>query len=352
MTDVDDEFDDEVVALSAASPPGTSLPGVGRAVELTVQAKTAGQRLDQYLAGQFPDFSRSLIQKAIEAKSVTVNDAATKASFKVRVGDRIRIWLPEATHGPPAPENIPLDILYEDEFLAIINKPFNMVVHPAKGNWSGTLVNALGYHFGAELSKYNGDYRPGIVHRLDRDTSGVILVAKEEWTHRDLAMQFETRKVFKEYTAITAGVLDRDSDYIERRIGHHPRDRVKMMVTDDESDGKEATSFYEVIERFRGYTFCRVQPKTGRTHQIRVHLASVGCPVLADKIYSGRDCLRLSDLVPGAAEDEILMPRQALHAHRLRITHPKLKRVIAVEAPLPPEFQKTLEALRKYRASE
>ncbi len=257
--------------------------------------------MDQYLAGQFPDLSRSLIQKAIQAQSVTVNEAPTKASFKVRVGDRIRIWLPEATHGPPAAENIPLEILFEDEYLAIVNKPFNMVVHPAKGNWSGTLVNALQYHFGSDLSKYNGDYRPGIVHRLDRDTSGVILVAKEEATHRDLAMQFETRKVFKEYIAITSGVLDRDSDYIERRIGHHPRDRIKMIVTDDEEKGKEATSFYEVIERFRGYTYCRIQPKTGRTHQIRVHLASIGCPVVADKLYSGRDCLRLSDLASACA---------------------------------------------------
>jgi 23S rRNA pseudouridine1911/1915/1917 synthase len=346
MADIEDDFDEDVVSLPE---PAVALPGVGRAVELTVQAKTAGQRLDQYLAGQFPDFSRSLIQKAIEAGSVTVNDAGTKASFKVRVGDRIRIWLPEPAHGPPAAENIPLDVLYEDEFLAIINKPADMVVHPAKGNWSGTLVNALQYHFGGDLSKYYGDYRPGIVHRLDRDTSGVILVAKEEYTHRDLALQFETRKVFKEYVAVTTGVLDRDSDYIERRIGHHPRERIKMMVTDDEEAGKEATSFYEVIERFRGYTFCRIQPKTGRTHQIRVHLASIGCPVLADKIYSGRDCLRLSDLVSNPVDDEMLMPRQALHAHRLRINHPKLKRVIAVEAPLPEEFQKTLSALRTFR---
>lgn len=326
-------------------------PGIGRAVELTVQAKTAGQRLDQYLAQQFPDFSRSLIQKAISAESVTVNDAPSKASFKVRVGDRVRIWLPEPNHGPPAPENIPLEILYEDEFLALVNKPYDMVVHPAKGHWSGTLVNALQYHFG-QLSAAYGDYRPGIVHRLDRDTSGVILIAKEETTHRELALQFETRKVFKEYIAITAGVLDRDSDYIERRIGHHPHDRVKMMVTDEEDEGKEATSFYEVIERFRGYTFCRVQPRTGRTHQIRVHLASVGCPVLADKIYSGRDILRLSDLVPHlrAEQDEVLMPRQALHAHRLRLFHPRKREVISVEAPLPPEFVRTLEALRRHRA--
>jgi len=176
-------------------------------------------------------------------------------------------------------------------------------------------------------------------------------VAKDEATHRDLAMQFERRKVFKEYVAITAGVLDRDSDYIERRIGHHPRDRIKMIVTDGEDDSKEASSFYEVIERFDGYTFCRIHPRTGRTHQIRVHLASVGCPVLADKIYSGRDRLLLSDLEPGidSEADEVLMPRQALHARRLRLYHPRLRRTIEAEAPLPPEFEKTLAALRRYR---
>src|SRR5262249_19856991 len=156
-----------------------------------------------------------------------------------------RITIPKSSHEAPAPEDIPLEILYEDEFLAVVNKPFDMVVHPAKGHWSGTLVNALQFHFG-NLSQVNGDYRAGIVHRLDPDTSGVILVAKEEMTHRDLALQFENRKVFKEYLAITAGVLDRDSDYIERRITHHKHDRVKMAVTDDEDDGKEATSFYEV----------------------------------------------------------------------------------------------------------
>jgi 23S rRNA pseudouridine1911/1915/1917 synthase len=321
-----------------------------RALDLTAKRKVEGLRLDQYLVSLFPDYSRSVIQKVIDATAVTVNGSPAKASYKVRYGDHIRIWLPEATHDVPVPEDIPLEVLYEDEFLALINKPADMVVHPAKGHWSGTLVNALSYHFG-QLSHLSGDYRPGIVHRLDRDTSGVILVAKDELAHRDLSYQFEHRKIFKEYLAVTAGVLDRDSDYIESRIGHHPRDRVKMAVTDQEDDGKEACSYYEVIERFRGFSFCRIQPRTGRTHQIRVHLASIGCPVLADKAYGGRDRVLLSDLVPDldAAAEEVLMPRQALHASRLRFYHPRLREVIDVRAPLPPDFEKTLAALRKYR---
>jgi 23S rRNA pseudouridine1911/1915/1917 synthase len=320
-------------------------------VDLTVKRKAEGLRLDQYLVSVFPGYSRSVIQKVIDAGAVTVNGTPAKASYKVRYGDHIRVWMPEPTHDVPVPEDIPLDVLYEDEFLAVINKPADMVVHPAKGHWSGTLVNALQFHFG-QLSHISGDYRPGIVHRLDRDTSGVILIAKEEMAHRDLSYQFEHRKVFKEYTAITAGVLDRDSDYIEGRIGHHPHDRVKMAVLDDdEEDAKDACSYYEVIERFRGYTLCRINPRTGRTHQIRVHLASVGCPVLADKIYGGRDELRLSHLVPDlpAEKDEVLLPRQALHASRLRFYHPRLRTLLEVEAPLPPEFEKTLAALRQHR---
>jgi 23S rRNA pseudouridine1911/1915/1917 synthase len=229
-----------------------------------------------------------------------------------------------------------------------------MVVHPAKGNWSGTLVNALQHHF-SQLSSVNGDYRPGIVHRLDRDTSGVILVAKEERTHRDLAALFESRRMFKEYVALTAGVLDRDSDYIEAAIVRHPHDRVKMAIADDEDDedAKDACSFYEVIERFRGHTYCRIHPKTGRTHQIRVHLASVGCPVLADKAYSGRDKIALADLAPPGSialgDDVMLLERQALHAHRIRFRHPRAGEWIEISAPLPPDMQRTLDALRLHR---
>jgi 23S rRNA pseudouridine1911/1915/1917 synthase len=292
------------------------------------------------------------LQKVIDSGSVLVNGQPAKASYRVRYGDHVRVWLPEPSHDLPVPEDIPLDILYEDEFLAVVNKPSDMVVHPAKGHWSGTLVNALQFHFG-QLSHLTGDYRPGIVHRLDRDTSGVILVAKEEQTHRDLSMQFEQRKVFKEYTAITAGVLDRDSDYIEGRIGRHPHDRVKMAVFDDDEEeiGKDACSYYEVAERFAGYTMCRINPRTGRTHQIRVHLASVGCPVLADKVYGGRDCVKLSDLVPhmDPAADEVFLARQALHASRLRSFHPRIRQMIEAEAPLPPDFETMLAALRKHR---
>src|SRR5262249_19023761 len=171
----------------------TPTPGA-RAIDLTAKNRAEGLRLDQYLVSLFPDYSRSVIRKVIDAGAVVVNGGPAKASYKVRHDDRIRIWLPEPTHDVPVPEDIPLEILYEDEFLALINKPSDMVVHPAKGHWSGTLVNALQFHFG-QLSQLSGEYRPGIVHRLDRDTSGVILVAKDEFTHRDLSMQFEQRKV-------------------------------------------------------------------------------------------------------------------------------------------------------------
>jgi 23S rRNA pseudouridine1911/1915/1917 synthase len=232
-------------------------------------------------------------------------------------------------------------VLYCDELVLAVDKPAGLLTIPGRTEQQGealsTRVRAIA---------------PGalVVHRLDRDTSGVILVAKDELTHRDLSNQFEHRKVFKEYVALTAGVLDRDSDYIEGRIARHPHDRVKMTVADEE-EGKDACSYYEVIERFRGFTFCRIHPRTGRTHQIRVHLASVGCPVLADKIYGGRDCLRLRDLAPELPPeaDEVLMPRQALHARRLRFQHPRSRQVIEAVAPLPPEFEKTLAALRKYR---
>jgi 23S rRNA pseudouridine1911/1915/1917 synthase len=331
-------------------PPGPE----SRPVDLVIHRVPDAPRLDSYLAGTFPGHSRSLLQKAIEVGAVTVNGKPAKSSQKLREGDQIRLWLPPPAPPTVVPEDIPLTVVYEDDYLAVINKPPNMVVHPAKGNWSGTLVNALQFHFN-HLSMVNGAYRPGIVHRLDRDTSGAILIAKEEATHRDLSQQFEERRIFKEYLAIGQGVLDRDSDYVEKPIGHHDRDRTKMATYDeaDEDEAiKDALTYYEVIERFDGYTYFKCHPKTGRTHQIRVHMAFAGAPVLADKAYSGRDCLRLSDLVRNLAvdRDEVLMNRQALHAHRLRFLHPRTRKWFEAEAPLPDDFERTLGALRRHRA--
>jgi len=322
-------------------------------IDLIAQVKAEGMRLDLYLHIHLQNFSRSEIQKAIEAGGITVNERPSKSSYKVRKNDRLHVAMPEPDHDQPVAEDIPLDILYQDEFLAVINKPSAMVVHPAKGHWSGTLVNALQFHFREHLSREQGGFRAGIVHRLDKDTSGVILIAKDDQTHRECSNQFETRKVFKEYVAITAGELERDTDYIEARIKHHPHDREKMMATHDaaDPDAKDALSYYEVLERFRGHTLVKVQPRTGRTHQIRVHLASVGCPVMADRLYGGRDRVSLADLVPAVARDrdEVLIARQALHAYRLRFRHPRNGEWLEVEAPLAPDIRRLLEALREHR---
>jgi 23S rRNA pseudouridine1911/1915/1917 synthase len=347
------DFDDELLGNDEATlAPPAAYSRTREPVELRVRIKAEGMRLDHYLAMYFQDFSRSELQKAIEGGHVKVNGRPTKASYKVRNEDRLYVELPEPINDVIVPEDIPLDVLYQDECVAVVNKPADMVVHPARGNWTGTLANALAFHFKDALSRANGTFRPGIVHRLDRDTSGVILVAKADVTHREVSMQFETRKVFKEYVALCSGELDRDSDYIEAPMKHHPHEREKMVVADrSDLEAKEACSYYEVMERFRGYTLVKVQPRTGRTHQIRVHLAHVRCPVLADKLYSGRDRLMLSDVVPRLPkeEDEVLLGRQALHAYRLRFKHPKKGTWVEVEAPLPPDIRKALEALRRHR---
>jgi 23S rRNA pseudouridine1911/1915/1917 synthase len=344
---------DLVEGIPPAAIPGAG-GGAGGPIDWEVRIRSEGMRLDRYVHLYFKDFSRSILQNAIDRGSILVNGKQSKSSYKVRPGDHLKIQLPAPTHDTPVPEDIPLEIVYEDEWLAIVNKPYDMVVHPAKGNWSGTLVNALSFRF-KELSMENGSYRAGIVHRLDRDTSGAILIAKEASAHRELALAFEERRVFKEYAAITAGVLDRDSDYLEGRIKHHPTDRVKMFITNDKNDpdAKDACTYYEVIERFRGYTFVRCQPRTGRTHQIRLHLASVDCPVLADKMYGGRDHVKLSDLngsMPGSPGDRCVLNRQALHAWHLRFKHPKLGRWMEFEAPLPEDFLDILNMIRQHRS--
>jgi 23S rRNA pseudouridine1911/1915/1917 synthase len=344
MTDeIDDDFEADPTPL---------VPSVRfrEPLDLIVMVKAEGMRLDLYVHMHVADFSRSEIQKSIEAGTITVNGRAIKPSYKVRKNDRLHVEMPEPTHDIPVPENIPLDILYQDDWLAVINKPYDMVVHPAKGNWSGTLVNALQWHFREQLSTDNGQLRAGIVHRLDKDTSGVILIAKDNATHRELAMQFETRKVFKEYIAIAVGELERDSDYIEGAMKMHPHDRLRMIVSTD-PDAKHALSYYEVLERYRGFTLVKIQPRTGRTHQIRVHLLHAGCPVLADRIYGGRVSLKASELDATSPRDhdEIILGRQALHAFRLRFRHPRTDQWIEAEAPLPDDMRRVLDLLRKHR---
>ena len=238
----------------------------------------------------------------------------------------------------------------------MVNKPPGMVTHPAKGNWRGTLVNAIQFHYDT-LSTLAGEHRPGIIHRLDRDTTGLLMVAKDDLAHRRLALQFELREVHKEYLALVHGVPQRDSDYIDRCIGFHPTVREKMAIRTPEDGGKSAVTFYEVLERFRDFALVRCKPQTGRTHQIRIHLTHIGHPILADKIYSGRDRITVGDVVgperqePLAPDeaDVTLIDRQALHAHRLRFRHPLTGKEIDLTAPPPEDMERTLQALRTHQ---
>jgi len=315
-------------------------------LELVVGEHAAGQRLDAFLAHELPKYSRVQLRKVIGAGGVKVNDQGTKVAHRLAAGDRIVLVLPPMNSAGPNPEEIPLDILFEDEHIIAVNKPPGMVVHPARGHWSGTLASALSFHF-RQLSTAGGPTRPGIVHRLDRDTSGVMVVAKTDPMHFALAAQFENRTTEKEYFAITAGVPDRDRDRIEQPIGVHPHMREKMAIRAGHSTSREATSFYEVLERFAGFAAVRVLPKTGRTHQIRIHLAHIGCPVLCDKLYGGRTEIKRSELIRGCRDDDtIVLSRQALHAQRIKLAHPATGEPIEFTAPLPADLTAVLYELR------
>jgi 23S rRNA pseudouridine1911/1915/1917 synthase len=315
----------------------------------SVDEDAVGMRLDAFLAKQLTEFSRAHLQEAIRAKKVFVDSKTAKASHRLRAGQSISLVVPERRREGPEPEDIPLDVLYEDEYLSAINKPAGMVVHPAKGHWQGTLAGAVQYRFGS-LSGVGGPTRPGIVHRLDRDTSGVIVVAKNDQAHVKLAAQFEQRTTKKEYFALVAGTPDHDRDRIDRPIGAHPYQREKKAIREDHPTSRNAETFYEVIERFRGFAAMRLTPKTGRTHQLRVHLASIGCPVLCDRLYGSRARLTLADLTRNAEDDTELLTRQALHARRLELIHPKTGEPIVFEAPLPDDIQTAFDAIRERRA--
>ncbi len=319
--------------------------------EFVVKARMIGKRIDAYLSARYPDYSRSVVQKVIDAGAVLINGQPTKASTKVREGDIIRVWLPELSEATHEPQDIPIGIIYEDEAFVVVNKPPGLVTHPAKGNWTGTLVNALQFHFD-KLSSVGGENRPGIVHRLDRDTSGLLIVAKDDRAHGALSKQFADRTIQKEYIALVYGAPDRDRDLIRQMIGPHPTNREKMAIRLLADGGKEAVTSYEVLERFRGFALVKCLPKTGRTHQIRVHLTHIGHAIIADKMYSGRTSLALGDIAGTEVDDadQTLIERQALHAHSLRLTHPVTGEVLNFTAPLPDDMDRTLNSLRKYRS--
>lgn len=299
---------------------------------LTVTEENAGERIDKFLSLQCPDISRSYLQKLLKDKLVSVNNKEIKANYKVQKEDSICVNFPEIKELDILPEDIPLNILYEDECLLIVNKPKGMVVHPAAGHTSGTLVNAVLYHCKGNLSGINGVLRPGIVHRIDKDTTGALVVCKDDMTHRDLAEQLKVHSITRRYRAIVSGNLKEDEGTIEGPIGRHPTDRKKMAI--NRTNGKEAVTHYRVLERFGNATYIECELETGRTHQIRVHMTSIGHPLLGDEIY-------------GSAKNPYHLEGQTLHAMVLGFIHPKTKEYLEVEAPLPEYFIKLLEKLRK-----
>lgn len=288
------------------------------------------ERIDKCVSLLIDSLSRSFIQKMIKEERILVNEKPVKGSYRVKTDDEVAFELPESVEPDIEPENIPLTILYEDADVIVVNKPKGMVVHPAAGHYSGTLVNALMYHCGKELSGINGVMRPGIVHRIDRDTTGSLIVCKNDKSHNDIAAQLKEHSINRRYHAICYGVLKEEEGTIDKPIGRHPQDRKKMAV--NEKNGKRAVTHYRVLKRFAQYTYIECVLETGRTHQIRVHMASIGHPLLGDDLYSNRKC-------------PFQLQGQTLHAKILGFVHPTTKEYIEIDAPLPEYFQNLLEIL-------
>jgi len=319
--------------------------------ELIVPGNTAKERLDIFLTRFIGSLSRSRLQKAIEEGFVLVDEHPARASHLVLPLQRIKITIPKPKKHDIEPENIPLDIVYEDEHLLVVNKSAGMVVHPAFANYTGTLVNALMHHCG-ELSSVGGMQRPGIVHRLDKDTSGLLVVAKNDFAHQKLSQQFKDKTTERIYWAVAWHSFQKTSGKIETYLARSPKDRKRMTV---QPSGKLSITNYEVIEAFRLFNLVQLRLETGRTHQIRVHMSFIGHPVLGDSEYGGRNrqiaTLTKSQL-PTVAALLNGMPRQALHAKTLGFYHPQKKEVLRFEAPLPQDMQQTLQYLRAENAKQ
>lgn len=290
-----------------------------------------GKRIDAFICEQLDGITRSMVQNWIEQGHVTlVSGKTVKKNYKVSAGDEVIVQVPEPQSVEIEPENIPIDIVYEDEDIIVVNKARGMVVHPAVGNWNGTLVNALMYHCGDRLSGINGEIRPGIVHRIDKDTSGLLVVAKNDLAHQSLAEQIACHSATREYQAIVVGAPREDQGTIDQPIGRHKVDRKKMAIV---PDGRHAVTHYQVLKRFRGYSLLAFQLETGRTHQIRVHMASIGHPIIGDPLY-GLKKDRFSSL-----------DGQCLHAWRLSLDHPRTGERMVFEAPLPEYFTAILNKM-------
>ncbi len=339
--------DEEPTEQELTPPPGDP---TSETLRMTVDPRAQGWRVDHFLSRLYPNFSRVSFQRAIENGAVLVNGATVKMSRRLKENDELEYRLPAVNHHTIEPEDIPLDVMYDDDSLIVINKAANMIVHPGRGNYHGTLAGALQFHFD-KLSDIAGKLRAGIVHRLDRDTSGVLVVAKDNQIHHHLSKQFEERSVEKEYRAIVWGEVQFDRDYIETHVRVSQRNRERMMVCPPGGNSRHAATFYEVIERFRGFSFMRLCPQTGRTHQLRVHMHHLGHPIVADRLYEGHSALELSDLIdlPPEAENPVFIDRQALHAYKLSFDHPVTGARLSFEAPLPADFLQALEAIRTHR---
>ena len=300
----------------------------------------AGTRLDAFLATD-PSLSRSAAARLIDEGAVRVNGKAEKPRYAVKAGDLVEIALPEPVPDEAQPEDIPLSVVYEDSDIIVIDKPKGMVVHPAPGNLTGTLVNALLYHCHGELSGIGGVERPGIVHRIDKDTSGLLVAAKNDAAHRALAAALEVHAVRREYRALVTGGFRDDSGTVDLPIGRHPTDRKRMAVLrDGMGKSREAITHYRVLERFSGITYLALELETGRTHQIRVHMSHLGHPLLGDEVYGGGH-------TPFERRHAAYLSGQCLHAARLSLTHPRTGEDMVFESPLPEEFEKMLDILRR-----
>ena len=297
-------------------------------IHLDADENWMDERIDKFLSAQLPEQSRSYLQKIIKEGSVLVNGSPVKASYRMDDQDEVTIDLPELKEPEIEAENIPLDILYEDDDLLMVNKPKEMVVHPSAGHTTGTLVNAVMYHCKEDLSGINGVMRPGIVHRIDKDTTGVLVICKNDKAHNFVAEQLKEHSITRKYRAIVNGVIKEDEGTVNAPIGRHPTERKKMAI--NEKNGKHAVTHYRVLERFANHTYIECQLETGRTHQIRVHMASLHHPLLGDTVY-------------GSQKNPYHLEGQTLHAMVLGLIHPSTGSYLEVTAPLPEYFQKLLK---------